>query len=120
MSDIREVPRNLVRTKEVVGIGVKNTQNENLGKIEEVVLDKQTGHACYVVLSFGGILGMGDALFALPWNAIKYNEEQECFILNIDKDKLKNAPGFDKDNWPNMAEKVWGEKISNYYGVRPY
>ena len=119
MSDIREVPRNLVRTKEVVGIHVKNTLKENLGKVEEVVLDKQTGHACYVVLSFGGILGMGDKLFALPWDTIKYDMEKECFILNVDKDKLKNAPGFDKDTWPNMADKAWGDKIYTYYGVRP-
>ncbi len=120
MSDIRDVPSSLVRSKEVVGIEVKNTQGEYLGKIEDVVMDKLTGQSRYVVLSFGGIFGLGDKLFALPWGTLNYDTNEECFILNVDKDKMENAPGFDKDHWPNMAEPAWGDKIYNYYGVRPY
>jgi len=118
MTEIKEVPYNLVRSKDVVGVSVKNAQGENLGKIEDVVLDKKTGQACYIVLSFGGLLGIGDKLFALPWETSTYDTNEECFILNIDKDKLKNAPGFSKNNWPNMADSDWNQSISKYYNTR--
>jgi sporulation protein YlmC with PRC-barrel domain len=120
MADVREMSRGLVKIENILGVDVQNTAKESLGKIEEVVLDKLTGHARYVVLSFGGVFGLGDKLFALPWNALHYDTNEECFIVNISKDKLKNAPGFDKDSWPNMADKTWEETIYNYYGTRPY
>ena len=118
MSDVREIPQNLVRTEEFIGVKVKNLLREDLGKIEDVVLDKLNGQACYVVLSFGGILGLGDKLFALPWKALRYDANEKCFTLDVEKDKLKNAPGFDKDNWPNMADTAWSDKINTYYGSR--
>lgn len=120
MSTVRDVADNLVKSNEVIGISVKNAKNENLGKIEEIVLDKLTGKACYVVLSFGGLFGLGDKLFALPWNAIHYDEDYNSFILNIPKEKLEKAPGFDKDNWPDMADRTWGESIHKYYEKTPY
>src|SRR5690348_9823020 len=98
MTQATELSPSVVKTKEVIGVSVKNAQNESLGKIEEIILDKLSGNVRYVVLSFGGVLGMGDKLFALPWNAIHYDEDLDSFILNIDKEKLKNAPGFDKNN----------------------
>lgn len=110
--------KTIVRTDEVIGVNVKNAQGENLGKIEEIVLDKLTGEARYVVLSFGGILGMGDKLFALPWNAIHYNDNHDCFMLSIDKEKLKMAPGFDKDHWPDMANTTWSRSIYSFYGLQ--
>ncbi|MDX1902493.1 MAG: PRC-barrel domain-containing protein [Gammaproteobacteria bacterium] len=120
MSEVKEVPYNLVRTKEVVGVAVKNAHGEDLGKIEEIVLDKQTGQTCYIVLSFGGMLSIGDKLFALPWDIATYDPEEECFILDIDKDKLKNAPGFSKDNWPNMADRAWNESINKFYNTKSH
>jgi sporulation protein YlmC with PRC-barrel domain len=110
----------VVKTENVIGRDVTNTAEENLGEIKEVMLDKQTGRVAYVVLESGTFLGMGGKLFALPWNSIKYNAESNSFILNIDKEKLKKAPGFDKDHWPDMADRQFGTTISNYYGTRPY
>ena len=120
MTQATEISPGLVKTREVVGISVKNTQKESLGKIEEIILDKLSGNVRYVVLSFGGVLGMGDKLFALPWNAIHYDDDLECFLLNVDKEKLKNAPGFNKNDWPDMADQAWGRSIHDYYGTRPY
>lgn len=111
---------NVVKSTEVVGVGVKNPKKESLGEIEEVMLDKRSGRAAYVVLSFGGFLGMGEKLFALPWNAISYDQNEDCFILDRSKESLKNAPGFDKDHWPDMADTQWGKSINEYYGTRPY
>jgi hypothetical protein len=114
----RELSATVVKTDEVIGVDVKNLQHENLGEIEEIVLDKTKGIVRYVVLSFGGFLGLGDKYFALPWNAIHYDENEECFILNIDKERLKNAPSFDKNNWPDMSDRQFAEKIYTYYGSR--
>lgn len=114
-------PHHVVKaSEEVIGIEVKNFSKEKLGEIEEIMLDKVSGRVAYVVLASGGFLGLGEKFFAIPWNAINYDPNEECFILNIDKDRLKNAPGFEKDNWPDMADKSWGRTVSDYYGTKPY
>lgn len=107
--------RHIINTEDVIGVAVQNLDGESLGKIEALMLDKVEGRVAYVVLSFGGFLGMGDKLFALPWSAFSYNPLKDCFSLAIDKEKLKNSPGFDKDHWPDMSNPTWGATISNYY-----
>jgi hypothetical protein len=114
-----DTPKTCVKTNDVVGCKVKNAADENLGKIEEIILDKNNGCVRYVILSFGGFLGMGEKLFALPWKALHYDVNKDCFLLNIDKEKLENAPGLDK-NMPNWANEQFGETIYTYYGVTPY
>jgi sporulation protein YlmC with PRC-barrel domain len=99
---------------------VVNAAGENLGRIENYMIDLNNGRIAYCVLSFGGFLGMGDKLFAIPWQAMTLDTENKCFILNIDKERLKNAPGFDKDNWPDTTNPEWGTRIYSYYGVKPY
>lgn len=106
----------IVNAKDVIGVDVKNTQNENLGEVEAIMLDKKSGKAAYVVLSYGGFLGMGDKLFALPWNMFSYDVHNDCFTIPLDKEKLKNSPGFDKDNWPDMSSSAWSNSIHEYYG----
>src|SRR5665811_345118 len=102
------------------GDKVVNHKGEDLGKIEEIMLDLDRGRIAYAVLSFGGFLGMGDKLFAIPWSALALDTVEKRFILNVDKELLKRAPGFDKDHWPNMADQVWGAKVFTYYGAKPY
>ena len=85
---------------------VVNAAGEDLGKMAEYLIDLQSGRIAYCVLSFGGVLGMGDKLFAVPWSALTLDTEKKCFVLNVDKEHLKNAPGFDKDNWPDMGTPV--------------
>jgi len=102
------------------GDKIKNLAGEDLGKLEEIMLDVEGGRITYGVLSFGGFLGMGDKLFAIPWSSLRLSTEEKCFYLDVDKDLLENAPGFDKNNWPNMAEPQWGRSIYDYYGVVPY
>lgn len=103
-------PENVVKSSEVVGIAVKNTAKDDLGKVKEIVLDKLSGQTKYIVLSFdAGFLGLGDKYFAFPWKALHYSPEDKAFILNVDKEKLKNAQGFDKEHWPDMAKWAWEE-----------
>lgn len=95
---------------------VKNLQDEDLGHIKDVMIDTETAQVAFYVLSFGGVMGMGDKLFAIPPNAIKFDNKREQVVLNIDKERLKEAPGFDKDHWPNMASPSFREEIQSYYG----
>lgn len=116
MTQASELSSSVVKSSEVIGVSVESPENEKLGKIEELVIDKVNGNVRYAVLSFGGILGMGEKLFALPWKILKYNNDRGCFVINISKDKLKNANGFNKDNWPvNMADEEWNKAINNYF-----
>lgn len=99
---------------------VKNSAGENLGKIEDLMLDVDNGRISYAVLSFGGFLGMGNKLFAIPWSALDLNTEEKCFYLNVDQKQLENAPGFDKDHWPNMVDPEWSRSVHSYYNTTPY
>lgn len=105
----------VVKSGEITGVKVKNPTNENLGDIAEVVIDKASGKVNYLVLDFGGFMGFGNKFFAVPWNLFLYNTEQDCFILNVDKQQLKDAPGFDKDHWPDFASPEFTTKISDFY-----
>lgn len=98
------------------GDKVKNSQGENLGTIEEVMLDTESHRIAYYVLSFGGFLGLGDKLFAIPPEAMELNTKEKCFTLNVDKERLKKAEGFGKDSWPNMADPSFRQSIYTHYG----
>ncbi|MGH8612576.1 MAG: PRC-barrel domain-containing protein, partial [Gammaproteobacteria bacterium] len=90
------------------------------GEIRHIMIDVPSGRVGYAVLSFGGFLGMGDKLFAIPWNTLILDAENERFILDVPKERLDSAPGFDKDHWPSMADQRWGAEIHLYYGTQPY
>ena len=102
------------------GDNVVNHQGEDLGKIEEIMIDLDRGRVAYAVLSFGGFLGLGDKLFAIPWQAITVDTVKKQLILNADKALLEKAPGFDRDNWPDMADLALGTTLYGYYGFKPY
>lgn len=102
------------------GNKVCNQKGDDLGEINDIMLDTRNGKVGYAVLSFGGFLGMGEKLFAVPWNALVLDTEKKRFVLDVGKDRLQQAPGFDKDKWPNMADKSWANDIHSYYGTKPY
>lgn len=101
------------------GDKVRNLQGEHIGKIDDIMLDIYSGRVAYAVLSFGGFMGVGDKLFAIPWQSLQVDKENKEFILNVDKEKLKDAPGFDKSDWPDFSPE-FGPQIYGYYGVVPY
>lgn len=100
------------------GEEVVNRDGENLGDIKDLMIDVQSGRVTYAVLKFGGFIGMGSKLFAVPMSAMQLDTENKRFILNQSKERLENAPGFDKDNWPDFADETWNESIHSYYGVQ--
>jgi sporulation protein YlmC with PRC-barrel domain len=102
----------------LIGNYVYNTADESLGTIKELMIEMSTGKIGYAVLSYGGFLGMGDRLFAVPWQALTLDTQKKRFTLNASKDQLKNAPGFDKDHWPAMADTSWASDVHKFYGVK--
>ena len=111
--------RRVLSAATLAGDTVRNSAGEDLGKVDEIMIDIPSGQIAYAVLSFGGVLGMGNKLFAVPWNALVVDEDQKCFILDIDKNRMENAPGFDKNNWPDMADPAWASQVSEYYRESP-
>ena len=100
------------------GDPVVNPKGYALGRVEHIVIDVQRGRIAYAVLTFGGFLGLGEKLFAIPWNAFTFDADHHRFILNVDRGVLEGAPGF--DNWPAMADPDWASHLHAYYGYRPY
>ncbi len=119
-TDPEKAFRRVLAASTLTGDSVRNAAGESLGKIDEIMIDIPSGRIAYAVLSFGGFLGMGDKLFAVPWSALKVDEDEKVFVLNVDRRTIEAAPGFDKNHWPDMSDTNWGNDISTYYKVRPY
>ena len=112
-----ETHPNVLSTAAVIGDSVVNRAGESLGKIEEIMLDLEKGRVAYAILSFPG---MGDKLFAVPFEALKLDATREHFTLDVDKDKLRNAPGCDKNHPPQASDRTWGAEVYKFYGYKPY
>jgi sporulation protein YlmC with PRC-barrel domain len=104
----------------LLGDTVRNNSGEELGTLEEIMLDLDSGRIAYAVLSFGGFLGFGDKLFAIPWQAMTVDTDNKEIILPVTKEQLENAPGFDPDNWPSAPDRSWVAEVHSYYGIDPY
>jgi sporulation protein YlmC with PRC-barrel domain len=107
----------LMGANTLIGDNVYNVQEEHVGDIKEIMLDVQTGKVAYAVMSYGGLFSIGEKLFAVPWSSLKLDPANKRFVLNISKERFENAPGFDSDNWPNMADQSWVDGIRSYYDV---
>ncbi|MDO9292305.1 MAG: PRC-barrel domain-containing protein [Hydrogenophaga sp.] len=104
----------------LLGNDVVNAKDEDLGDIKEIMLDMRTGQVSYAVLSFGGFLGLGEKLFAVPWTALKLDTVNKRFVLDASRDRLESAPGFDENDWPDMADTAWEKGVHDFYGTQPY
>jgi sporulation protein YlmC with PRC-barrel domain len=99
---------------------IRNRNGDDLGSLKEIMIDIPAGRVAYAVLSFGGFLGIGNKLFAIPWEMLTVDEDRQCLLLDVDKKTLENAPGFDKDHWPDMSDPAFGTQVYSYYGRTPY
>jgi sporulation protein YlmC with PRC-barrel domain len=118
--DKRDGIARVLSASTLAGDRVRNAAGEDLGKVEQIMLDVPRGRIAYAVLSFGGFLGIGDKLFAVPWSALKLDTGEHEFILDVSKETLENAPGFDKNNWPDMADAAFQARIDSHYGAPAY
>ncbi|MEN6449561.1 MAG: PRC-barrel domain-containing protein [Thermoguttaceae bacterium] len=118
---------NIIRGSDVMGLVVRDQNNEKLGKIDNLAIDQNTGRIRYVVVSFGSTLGFGGKLLPVPWQAVKTvsvakageegTTESHC-VLNISKEELAKAPGFQQGQWPDFSNQKWVTAIDQFY--RPY
>jgi len=115
----RGEPR-VLRSSTIVGSAVRNLKGDDLGEIQELMIDVGSGRIAYAVLAYGGFLGMGDKLFAIPWEALMAKSDERRFVLDLDEATLKTAPGFDKDHYPTTADTNWLSNVYTHYGYTPY
>lgn len=112
----------ILSASSINGTDVRNPHDENLGEIKDLMIDTSEGKVSYAVLSFGGFLGMGDKYFAIPLDSLDFSnhDTHEFAVLDIPKERLKEAPGFDKDHWPQTFDDSYFTKVNTYYtGSRP-
>ena len=114
-------PPKVLAASTLQGNKVTNVKGEDLGKIEAIMLDLERGRVAYVVLSFGRANWMpNDKLFAVPWEVLSLSFHDKKFILNVSKETLKSAPGFDRNNWPDSGDFDWLAKVYRSYDRDPY
>jgi sporulation protein YlmC with PRC-barrel domain len=102
------------------GNEVKNHLGENIGHIKDLMINLHDGSVAYAVMSFGGFLGVGEKLFAIPWSRIQVDQRNKCCVVDMSKEYLEKAPGFDKDNWPKSDSTVYLEKVYDYHDSIPF
>jgi sporulation protein YlmC with PRC-barrel domain len=107
-----------LRASKIHGEKVVNKDGDGLGKIEDTMVDLQDGKIAYVVISHGGILGLGSKHIAIPWRGLKLRAHDNAFVIDIPKETIDNAEGRDKDKWPVTYEEL--SRIFSYYGYQPY
>lgn len=105
----------LMSADTLVGDKIHNVAGENLGKLESFMIDMDSGKVEYAVLSFGGVMGLGDKFFAVPFDVLKLDTEHHAFELDVEKDRLKNAPGFDKDAWPSSSDQKFHTLVRDFW-----
>ncbi len=103
---------------DIKGMSVKNTSGDELGAVEDLVLDLQKGHVAYAVLASGGFLGIGEKLIAVPARKFKMSEDNKNLILDVTKEKLSGAPNFDRTAWPDLSDQSWMRIVDRYHGAR--
>jgi sporulation protein YlmC with PRC-barrel domain len=120
MTDVTKITSgSLIAADKVNGTTVYNTAGEKLGSVDDVMLDKKSGRVIYAVLSFGGILGLGEKQYPLPWSSLTYDESKEGFVISCDKSKLEQAPSLnDYENFNWTAD--YGRTVDRYYGAPTY
>jgi hyperosmotically inducible periplasmic protein len=113
-------PKDTAKTSDLIGLTVKNNQDEKLGKVEDLALDVESGRIVQVIISTGGFMGMGSTLAAVPPAAFQYDVAQKVLHLNASKEKLAGAPKFDSSNWDENTQSNHLTEVYGYYGQQPY
>ena len=105
----------LMACSALAGDAIVNLAGEQLGTLEHVMLDVVTGRIAYGVLARGGVLGLGARLFAVPWPALVLDVERQCFVLDVALERLRRAPGFDREHWPAMADPGYARTVEEFF-----
>ena len=109
-------PNRLIASNRVEGTAVYNRAGEKLGRVESFMVDKRSGQAEYAVMSFGGLFGLGNDHYPLPWDMLDYDPDQGGYVVDLDKEKLTGGPRYRADEEPDY-DRAYGERIYGYYGI---
>lgn len=105
----------LYRSTKIIGATLRDAKNRKIGNIKDLVLDRERGEIAYAVVSFGGVLGVGRKLHAIPWQAMEPGDDGRHYILHADRETINQAPSFDMARWPDMADPKWSGEIDRYW-----
>lgn len=105
----------LYRSSKIVGAPVRNADQRKIGVIKDLMLDSRRGEIAYAVISFGGVMGVGEKYHAVPWTSLSPGENGRFYVLRADKETIANAPGFDKGKWPDMGDPKWNAEVDHYW-----
>jgi sporulation protein YlmC with PRC-barrel domain len=111
------------RTADIIGLAVKNNKHDDIGKIDDLVIDMKTGDVRYAAISYGGVAGIGSKLFAVPWQKMTFmfgepnKANSRHFMFDVNKEQLENAPGFDSSHWPNVSDQQWTASVDKHYNL---
>ena len=106
----------LISSEKVDGTAVYNRQGERLGTISNFMVGKRDGTVHYAILRYGGLFGIGDRYYPLPWDVLTYETDQGGYVVDLDKDKLQGAPSYETGHEPTY-DREYGERINDYWGV---
>ena len=118
--DVMMRPHTLIASDRIEGTAVRRANGDRIGHIERLMIDKLSGKVSYAVMSFGGFLGIGSNLLAVPWAALNYNRKLDAYQLDIDDDELRHAPSFTETHDFDWGDRSQEEALHRHYGVRPY
>ncbi|WP_339813242.1 PRC-barrel domain-containing protein [uncultured Imperialibacter sp.] len=120
------LPLKFLTATSIIGDRVFNKGNEDMGEIKDVMIDLTTGQIEYFVIELGGFLGIGEKYFAIPFAFLAVDPKKQAFVINQEADTLKNAPGFDKEHWPETNshdfdgyQSYWGSFMGVNVGYTP-
>jgi sporulation protein YlmC with PRC-barrel domain len=120
MADLTSITSgSLIPAEKVNGTNVYNLQGEELGSVEDILIDKVSGRAVYAIMAFGGFLGMGEKQHPLPWSTLKYDERKGGYVVNLDKKLLQDAPTYDRSSSFEWTPD-YGRRVDKYYGAPSY
>lgn len=117
MNDPTAVGSDGIEASRVNGTKVYNRAGEHLGSVHDLVIGKRDGRVRYAILSFGGFLGIGEEYHPLPWDQLDYDERQGGYVVDLDKDRLRDAPRYGNDRRPDWSQDTYGRSVDDYYGV---
>jgi hypothetical protein len=109
----------LIAADKVQGTEVYNSSGDELGTIENLMIDRPTGKVAYAVMSFGGFLGLGKDRRPLPWGMLRYDTQRSGYVVDIDENKLQGAPAYEDSPEFDWENEDWGRSMHDYYGVPP-
>ena len=109
-----------IRAKQVLGTSVRDPSGQKLGEVEDLALDKLSSSILFAIVGFGGFLGVGEKYHAIPWMALDYDEEENCYVVPFTREQLKSAPADSIDALLENGGVTYRDRAFEYFDVERY